>query len=137
MFRVILTMLGNQIIEAVKSENENDLDAEERAALDREVTQAFLHGLRPEIAMIISDYNNLKDAGIAAIKLENKFKSQTELRLLDKATTSKPKTNSEVETKPIQQKPVTPKDATIVCSYCKRPRHSYDECRRRTNICGK
>lgn len=130
-------LLGYQIIEAVKTENGNELDNEERAALDKEVTQAFLHGLRPEIAMIISDYATLKDAGIAAIKLENKFKSQAELRLLDKASTSKPKVNYDVEVKPTSQKYTTPGNPSITCSYCNRPKHTYDQCRRRTNICGR
>lgn len=128
--------LGNQILEAFKTEHNNQITEAQKQEINKEVAQAFLHGLRQEISMMIDDYNNLNDAGLNAIKIESKLNAQAKLRELD--GNSEKITDFTNELKPSTSNPPNisnPQSET--CNYCKRTGHVYDECRRRVHTCSR
>lgn len=131
--------LGNSIVDAFKSEHNNAITPDQKTELEKETAQAFILGLRAEIAAQIGDHDTLSNAGLEAIKIESRLKSQARLRLSDNPTPPSPIEAPKPRPQPNRSPPpVSPQpDRTKTCNYCKRPGHVIQECRRRQTTCNK
>lgn len=77
--------LGYSIIEAKKSEtNAAELTADQTAEINTEVLNAFKLGLKREISAQLAEVNDLTQAGLTAVKIENQMKMQDQLRERDR-----------------------------------------------------
>lgn len=123
--------LGNNTIDAFKNEHNGVITEQQKRELENEVSQAFILGLRNEISIQMGEHNNITNAGLEAVKIESKLRSQAKLRLTENPIQTSIK--EVVKNTPTRQ--VATKEVTRTCNYCKRPGHLYDDCRRRTATC--